>query len=549
MLPVDPIHEEALAFVATPVLALLTRFLPDRTTLALEAWHGDEAAAQITLDTISTRSQGSCPLCHVQTTRVHSRSTRTVADVPWGASAVRLHLRVRQFFCDHPTCPRQSFTERLPAVVAPWVRRTLRRAQHLSALGSALGGQAGARLAARFQWRTSSDTLLRLVQAAPAPAAPAPQGIGVDEWAWRRGQRYGTIVVNLEDHRVLDLLPERSAAAVAAWLAQHPTLQVVDRLHLVKNLCEATEAFLHHQRPALQAAATRTAQALTRVAGVGPGTRMYRGRPQSGPARPRVAAAAPQPRHLTWGTLYEAVHTLHGQGTPVATIAQQLGSSRPTVYADRRRTTPPSPRSPQRSGQVLQPSMAYLVRRWREGCTDSKPLWRERRALGYTHSARTVSRFITRLRRASEAGQAPETQVSPYMRPQGRSARAVSFAFVCPIAKRSLDAQLYLDQLCEVDTRIAQAHTLVQAFLGLVRERRGCDLDVWRAEVTQSGIAELARFAHGLQEDRSAMTAGLTLEWSNGVTEGQIHRLKLLKRQGDGRAGVALLRQRVRLAA
>ena len=245
----------------------------------------------------------------------------------------------------------------------------------------------------------------------------------------------------------------------------------------------------------------------------------------------------------------EALHALHGQGMPISSIARQLGISRPTVYAYLRRTTPPSPRSPQRSGQVLRPYMSYLVRRWREGCTDSGQLWREMRAPGYAHSPRTVSRFMTRLRRASQAGQAPETQVSPYMRPQGPSARAVSFAFVCPVAKRSQDAQRYLDQLCEVDARITQAHTLVQAFLGLVRERRGCDLDVWIAEVTRSGIEELARFAHGLQEDLSAITAGLTLEWSNGVTEGQIHRLKLLKRQGYGRAGVALLRQRVRLAA
>jgi transposase len=495
-----------------------------------------------------------------------------MADLPWGAYAVRLQLRVRKFFCDHPACSRQIFTERLPTVAAPWARRTLRLAQHLRALGLALGGQAGARLAARLQWRTPPATLLRLVQAAPAPTVHAPQVIGVDEWAWRRGQRYGTILVNLEDHRVLDLLPERSAAAVAAWLAQHPTIrvvcrdrsalysdgirqgapqavQVVDRFHLVKNVREAAEAFLHNQRPALQAAAARTAQALTRVAGVGPVTPMYRGRPQSVLAqRPRVATAPP-PRHLPWVTMYEAIHALHGQGTPVATIARQLGISRPTVYAYLRRVTPPSPRSPQRSGQVLKPYTPYLLRRWREGCTDSKQLWREIRAVGFPYSARTVSRFITRLRRASEAGQAPETQVSPYTRPQGPSARAVSFVCVCPVAKRSQDAQLYLDQLCQVDARIAQAHALIQAFLALVRERRGRDLEAWMAEATQSGIAELARFAHGLQEDLHAITAGLTLEWSNGVTEGQIHRLKLLKRQGYGRADIALLRQRILLAA
>jgi transposase len=104
VLPGNTVYEEEPAFVSTPVLALLARFLPDGTTLALEAWHVDEAAAQIILDTISTHSHGSCPLCHVQTARVHSRYTRTVADVPWGAYAVRLHLRVRKFFCDHPTC-------------------------------------------------------------------------------------------------------------------------------------------------------------------------------------------------------------------------------------------------------------------------------------------------------------------------------------------------------------------------------------------------------------------------------------------------------------
>jgi transposase len=121
----------------------------------------------------------------------------------------------------------------------------------------------------------------------------------------------------------------------------------------------------------------------------------------------------------------------------------------------------------------------------------------------------------------------------------------VSFVFVCPVPKRSLDAQLYLDQLCQVDARIAQANALSETFLALVRERRGEELEAWMAEATQSGIEDLARFARGLQEDLKAIKAGLTLDWSNGVTEGQIHRLKLLKRQGYGRAGVGLLRQRV----
>ena len=191
--------------------------------------------------------------------------------------------------------------------------------------------------------------------------------------------------------------------------------------------------------------------------------------------------------------------------------------------------------------------MAYVIQRWREGCTDSMQLWRELRAQGYSQSARTVSRFITRLRRASEAGWAPETQTSPYTRPQGPSARAVSFTWVRPEAKRAQDAQLSVDQLRQVDPAIGQAYTLSQAFLALVRERRGDALEAWMTEAAASGIEALTRFAHGLREALAAIHAGLTLPWSNGPVEGHVNRLKLLKRQGYGRAGCALLRHRVLL--
>jgi transposase len=374
-------------------------------------------------------------------------------------------------------------------------------------------------------------------------------------------------------HRVVDLLPDRSAATVAAWLAQHPTVtvvcrdrcdldadgihcglpdavQVVDRFHLVHNLRQALEAFLIDHRPVLQAAAVGTALARMPSTGPVPGTPMYRGRRRNPKPAPREGTARP-PRHARWVAIYEAVHALRVHGLPIATIARRLGISRPTVYAYLRRETAPGPRrfQWQPSAWVLTPYLAYVIRRWRETQTDSMQLWREIQALGYTHSARTVCRFITRLRRAADAGQAPEPQGSPYTRPQGPSARAVSCTLICPPAKRAREAQMYLDQLCAMDADIARAHGLSQAFLAMVRERRGADLEAWMAETMHSGIDELARFARGLQEDLAAVTAGLTLEWSNGVTEGHVHRLKLVKRQGYGRAGFALLRQRVLQAA
>jgi transposase len=542
--------------------------LPDATVLHLEACEVDDTTAQVTLRVRSTQTSAPCPLCATPARRIHSTYGRTLADLPWAQYRVGLQLHVRKWFCGNRACRRRIFTERLPTIAAPWARRTLRLAHRLLAYGLALGGKAGARLAARLGLSTSPATLLRLVQAATTPAPTAPRIIGVDEWAWRRGHRYGTLLVNLEDHRVVDLLPDRAAESLAAWLAQHPTvaivcrdrsalyadgiqrgapqaLQVVDRFHLVDNLREAVEAFLHDQQPALQAAAARTAQALTQQVGLVAGPAMYRGRHHSVPVQQQQREAAQQQRYAAWVATYEAIQALRAQGTSVTTIAQQLGLSRPTVYRCLRRTTPPPPRSPQRSGQVLRPYMAYLIRRWREGCADSMQLWRELREQGYTYSARTVSRFITRLRRAGDAGLAPETQASPYTRPQGPSARAVSFTWMCAEAKRVPEAQLYVEQLTQSDPALAQAYTVSQAFLALVRERRGEALTAWITEATSSGIAALAHFAQGLQEDLTAITAGLTLPWSNGPVEGHVNRLKLLKREGYGRAGVRLLRQRL----
>jgi len=200
----------------------------------------------------------------------------------------------------------------------------------------------------------------------------------------------------------VDLLPDRSAATVAAWLAQHSTVrvvcrdrsdlyadgirrgapqavQVVDRFHLVHNLRQAVESFLINHRPALQAAGVCTAMALTPPTGPVPVTPMYRGRRRSPkPAQSREGAARPL-RHARWVAIDEAVHTRRAQGMPLATIARQLGISRPTVYAYLRRETPPGPKRPQwrPSARVLTPYIPYLIRRWRESRADSAQLWRE----------------------------------------------------------------------------------------------------------------------------------------------------------------------------
>jgi transposase len=294
---------------------LITALLPPSGAIRLTKVTIEQALVQLQLT--ATAPTAACPRCAVPSSSIHSRYRRHLTDLPWGTCTVHIELRVRKFVCRNPHCERRIFTERLPELVAAYARKTRRLITILRTIGVALGGNAGARLAVRLRLPVSPATMLRLVRTAPVPYPPALQVVGVDEWAWRRGHRYGTILVNLADHRVVDLLPDRSAVTVAAWLAEHPTItvvcrdrsdlyadgirrgapeavQVVDRFHLVQNLRQVLEAFLIDHRPALQAAAVGTAVALTPPTGLTPIAPLYQGRRQSPKSTPPPAERPPR---------------------------------------------------------------------------------------------------------------------------------------------------------------------------------------------------------------------------------------------------------------
>ena len=544
---------------------------PDPMSLELGAIYPESGAITISLRTC--RSTVSCPDCDQPTEQVHSWYRRTLTDLPWQGLAVRFRLHTRRWRCPNPDCARQIFTERVPTVVAPFARRTVRLTEVVDAIAFALGGEAGARVLATLGLPVSPDTLLNRVRAAASPDCPAPRVVGMDDWAWRKGNRYGTILVDLERHRVVELLPDREVETIVSWLRQHPgieviardrgdvyiqaastgapqALQLADRWHLLNNLVAVVEESLLQHRAALRAAAAALdPEVQPPVAPLDlPDT-------SSGPImpnRPRVRlqeqVEARQQRHARLVEQYEAMQRLHHAGADVADIARTVGVSRRTVYRYRALTEPPPLKQPHRRQRVLDPYEDYLLQRWQEGCHNGKRLWREIRERGFAYGESNVARFLAPLRRAERDGQ-PAIPIHRRRQQPTPTASHVAGLFLRRPEQVTNEQQRYVDLLCEQDAAVAALHQLTRDFTTLVRERRAQALDRWLEEAEASGIAPLRRFAAGLNRDVDAVRAGLSEDWSNGQTEGQVNRLKTVKRQLYGRAGFAVLRNRVLQAA
>jgi transposase len=433
----------------------------------------------------------------------------------------------------------------------------------LEHIGFATGARPGAALAAALGMPLSARTLLRLLHAAPCPARPEPRVLGIDEWAWRRGQQFGTILVDLERGQPVDLLPDRAADSVAAWLQAHPRVEIVsrdrsalyadgitrgapaarqvaDRWHLLRSLREALERLLDGKAAARQAAVTPAPELLPTV-------------PGGAPPAPTAAARETQRRRARRLARFEEVRALAAGGMNQAVIAARLGMSRRTVRRYVRAEAFPERAARSGGRSHLDPYKPYLRQRWADGCRNGLQLHRELRERGYAHSRGAVARYVARLRRATSVATptgagalCPAPALSPRATPP---ARRVARWFLRRPERRTSAQEAYLARLGKADPELADAYALTQDFAAMLRTRQGEGLADWLAEADESAVAELRAFAAGLRADEAAVQAGLTEPWSTGPVEGQITRLKLLKRQGYGRAGFALLRQRVLRAA
>ena len=541
---------------------------PDPSCVQLEGICSADDGLTIILRT--NRPHVPCPDCEQPTDCVHSWYQRTIADLPWQGVAVRFHLHTRRWFCWNPICSRRIFTERLPDLVDSYARRTNRLAEIVEAVAFALGGEAGHRLLLTLGLTLSPDTLLNVIRTTELPVGPSPCIVGIDDWAWRRGDRYGTIIVDLERHRVVDLLPDRDPETVMAWLQQHPQIEVIardrgqgyieaatvgapqarqvaDRWHLMHNLFAVIEEVLLTKRSVLRAAA----QAVHGEPEPSEGADDFTSGPIM-PHRPRrrtqQAEERSRQRHERMVARYEAIRRLHLAGADVADIARRVGVNRQMVYRYRKLEEPPERRQPVRRKTALDPYIPYLLKRWHEGCHNGMKLWREIRDQGYPHTAGVVGRFVAGLRRDEAAGRPAGTTARHRAAPVP-TARHVAGLFLRRPAKLTSNQLAYLTELQQLDESVAAAYQLAQSFTMMVRELSGEQLEAWIEQAKDSEFGRVRRFATGLEKDLAAVQAGLTEIWSNGQTEGHVHRLKLLKRQMYGRADFEVLRLRVIRAA
>jgi len=534
----------------------------------------------LTLVVAATRPTADCPLCRRRSARVQSDYDRTLVDLPVGDRPVRLRLRVRRFRCLTRACPRRIFAERFPRLTAPYARRTHAQRRALEDYGFAAGGAGGARLAGRRGVSGSRPTILRLLHALPAPAVATPRVLGVDDWARKRGQVYGTILLDLEEHRVVDLLEDRTAATFAAWLTAHPGVQVIardragayadgarqgapdaiqvaDRFHLLKNVGEALERVLGRKRALLKEAAAAVNRATTppplRVgpdADPSPSPANRRTRPSPGEEEAKARHRAQRRER------YEAVVALHAQGFNASRIAREVGIGRKTVRRFLRAGSFPerAPAPPHPS--ILDPYEPFLRERWAAGCHNSLQLWREAKARGFTGAASLLRRFVARWRPEPGRRGPPARRTSPEgatLTPPAPtptlSPRQARWLLLRPEADLRPDERLYRERVLQADPEIRTARALAEDFGTLVRERQRDRLEPWLTRAEQSDVGEFREFARMMRRDQAAVEAGLIYEWSSGQVEGQITRLKCLRRQMYGQGSFPLLRTRLLQAA
>ena len=528
------------------------------------------------LVTVHSRERACCPLCGVPSRSRHSFYSRTLGDLSAQGMPVTIRVRAGRWRCRNERCDRQIFAERLRGLAGPSARQTDRLAEIIRLFGHSAGGRPSERLMVHLGMRVSDSTILRRVKhhARIERNRAVMRVAGVDEWSWRKGAKFGTIVVDLERRRVVDLLADRVADRMADWFRHHPEIeiinrdrdglyadaarqgapqarQVADRFHLLKNLRETIARQLGgFEAPIREASAevqddqhARTQPSIDR-------SDRYSGTAERERLRRRRRAARL--------AMFGKIRALYDAGSTVREIAQKLGLGSRRVYRWVRRVD-----MPERSAMAPKPCTpayfeAFLARSWAGGTTKVRHLFSDIRHRGYTGSFSHLARFLAPWRNngpsQDEADGLVVDEEAPAALPlrvidpmTGRRISPLVAAALCIKPRRQLTARqiVNVDALKAASPEFTTMRHLAMRFRGLLRGGTVEELDGWMSDARRSGIYGMQRFARALRHDIEAVRNAVLEPWSNGQTEGQINRLKTLKRAMYGRAGIDLLRARL----
>jgi transposase len=475
-----------------------------------------------------------CPRCGTVSARIHSRYRRRLTDLPIANRPVQIVIQARRFHCDAVICGRRIFAERFDKnVLAPWARRTARLDHVVHCLGLALGDRPAARFARRLMLPVSNDTLLRVVRRRGSPRFVAPTVIGIDDWAWRRNQRYGTIICDLERRKTIALLPDREPATAQEWLSAQPQIsvvardrgggyalaaakalpqatQVADRWHLIEN---ASRAFLDAVRKSM---------------------RQIRAAIGAATINPDLLTAAERLQYDGYLHREEenaAILRLAKEGIPIKDIVRRTGYSRGLVRKVLRGQRSDVFRVRESSLELYLP---WLNAQWAVGRRNGSQLWRQLKAQGFRGCLRVVSEWAGRRRRAEKVdgealSRAPSARTIARLLTIGRDDLTKSETVTVAAIERGAPS-------------LVEAREVIASFQAMIRKKALADLDSWLERARSSLVAS---FANGVIKDRAAVAAAIVSLWSNGQTEGQITKLKLVKRQMYGRGKIDLLQARV----
>ena len=508
----------------------------------------------------TSRTFAVCPVCNIRSNSLHSNYLRQVADLPWHGVAIRIQLNTRKFRCRNELCRRKVFCERLPKVVKSYGRKTVRLQELFGILAFALGGEAGSKTARQIGLDISGDTLLRQIRRASILTDKPVKVLGVDDFAFRRGERYGTILIDLERRTPIDLLPDREAATLAEWLKKHPeveiisrdragcyavgakagapqAVQVADRFHLLKNLLDGFERFLSRQHQVI-------AEVFQKVF---PSTRSSKETRALPSAAKTLEIEQKGARTAIREKRFQTVKELHQEGMPILAIARYLKMSRNTVkrFLSIKSALQRQPNCPRFS--PIQQFLPYLQKRWTgEGERSSRRLWNEIKAQGYPGAEVTLRHFLQKWREAEAEEIKVQTIIKANAPGRAPSVRQIKWLlFGKQVKPKEQWEEMFLQQLCQDVPEIEVGQKLVNEFHQLMTDRQPEGFKRWLEKVRASGIGELIWFANGVEQDRAPVEKAFESEWSQGQTEGQVNRLKFLKRQMYGRANFDLLRARV----